>query len=74
MMTLKDMIIAGVEATKLVGPKSSESDRYQLAFDRINKVRDRCLKSKENPRVSHEKSHTKQVDKLDFFLALYSCT
>ncbi|KAI8083036.1 uncharacterized protein BX664DRAFT_339672 [Halteromyces radiatus] len=51
MMTVKDMIIAGVEASKLVAPKSTEGDRWKLAFERISKVRDRCLASKENPRL-----------------------
>ncbi|CAO3600254.1 unnamed protein product [Absidia cylindrospora] len=51
MMTLKDMIVAGVEASKLVAPKSSTGDRYQSAFERIDKVRTRCLASKENPRL-----------------------
>ncbi|KAI9299874.1 hypothetical protein BJ944DRAFT_244744 [Cunninghamella echinulata] len=51
MMTAKELIIASVEATKLVGPKALGDNRWKQAFERIEKVRARCLKSKENPRL-----------------------
>ncbi|CAO3649096.1 unnamed protein product [Cunninghamella blakesleeana] len=51
MMTVKELIIASVEASKLVGPKSLGDDRWKQAFERIDRVRQRCLKSKDNPRL-----------------------
>lgn len=58
MMDVKELILAGAEASKNIGigqlvwANELESDAWKAAFKRVAECRKRCLESMSNPRVS----------------------
>lgn len=58
MMDVKELILAGAEASKNIGigqlvwANELENDAWKAAFKRIAECRKRCLESMSNPRVS----------------------